>query len=526
MAVTNEPTLNRLHDLELSLELLSFAGGENTISEDHVCKADEARTLQNWDSTSLGGMIRSKGFKEVATGGVGYSGPLDLLIQHKDTGGSETYGVVDGDLVYVNGTSLTQTDASAFTEDVLCHAVSAGSKLWITNSTDNLKYKTVAGAITVPTTTPTTACARIYNHKNRLIAEGSTSQPQRIYGSRTGTGNWTAADGWTLSNDAWSIDLPGSTTGLAPDFPSGNEVLAFTERNTYAIYNFPNTAFRPLGASARGCSAPYSIAKGDEGIYFVSKYPTLGVFVFDGINFVELTSLNHDVFVDKIDFDYRIFGIYRNRCYYLFYTEANSGASTPNRLRIYDAEFKRWMERPINDDVADYFGYPAVLTYSNNELYVGSSTKDSVYEIETNDNSDNGYDTEAVYTTKNFSSRDFAVASGGQFPIDDVRIKLTKLAITYNGTAGLLGFYWSADRGLHTGSRTFDLTSSGGDLLNSTFIVNTSSIVSAPPDKSVVVSFPNSAVGKRFYFTFTNNGDSARPEIKKVKISAIAIGEP
>jgi len=526
VAVTNEPTLNRLHDLELSLELLSFAGGENTISEDHVCKADEARVVRNWDAISLGGMKRSKGFVQVASGGETYSGALDLLAQHKDAGGDEVYGVIEGDLVKVDGTALTQTDDDAFTTDKLCHSVSAGNAIWITNSTDGLKRKTVGNPIAVPASIPPTHCARIYNHKNRLIAEGSATYPNRIYGSRTGTGNWTAADAWTLSNDAYSIDLPEATQGCAPDFPSGNEVLVFTERNTYSIYNFPNTAFRPLGASARGCSAPHSIAKGDEGVYFVSKYPTQGVFVFDGINFAELTPLNKDVFTDKIDFRYRIFGVYRNRRYYLFYTEINTGASTPNRLRIYDAEYRRWMERPLNEDLADFFGYPTVLTYTNNNLYVGSSLSDVVYELETDDESDNGYDTQAVYTTKNFSSRDFAVAAGGQFPIDDVRIKLTKLTITVNGTAGSIGFYWSADRGLHSGSRAIDLTSEGEALLNTTFTVNTSYVVSAPPDKTHIFSFPNSAVGKRFYFTFSNSGDSSRPEIKKVKISAIAIGEP
>lgn len=526
MSVTGDATLNRVNNLELSLEILSFAGGENTISEDHVCKADEARVLQNWDSTSLGGMIRSKGFNEVGNGGGTYTAQLDLLIQHEDTGGNEVYGICEGDLVVLSGTSINTEDNGAFTSGVLSHAVSKSNKLWITNSTDNLKYKTVGAAIATPTNVPATACDRIYNHKNRLIAEGAATYPYRIYGSRTGTGNWTAADAWTLSNDAWSIDLPDTTFGCVPDFPSGSEVLTFTERNCYSIYNFPNTAFRSLGASARGCSAPYSIARGDEGVYFVSKYPTLGVFVFDGINFTELTSLNHDVFVDLIDFRYRIFGAYRDKKYYLFYTEINTGASYPNRLRIYDAEFKRWMERPINASLGDTFGYPTVLTFTQNNLYVASSQVDKIYELETSDESDEGYDTQAVYTTKDFSSRDFAVAAGGQFPIDDVRFKMTKCSIVINGTAGILNFYWSFDRGLHTGSRAIDLTSSGSELLNTTFIVNTSSIVSSPPDRTITFSFPNSAVGKRFYVTFSNASTSSRPEIKKVKFSAIAIGEP
>lgn len=525
MAVTNENILNKLHDVELALELLSFAGGENTISEDHVCKADEARVVQNWDSISLGGMERSKGFNEVADGGATYTDQLDLLAHHQDAGGKALYGICEGDLVIQNSTAIDQEDAAAFTSGVISHAVSAGGKLWITNQSDGLKYKTVGVGIATPSSVPPTHCARIYNHKNRLIAEGSVSVPKRVYGTRTGTGNWTASDAWSLANDAYSIDLPDDTQGCVPDFPSGSDVLVFTERTAYAIYNFPNTAFRAIGTPARGCSAPYSIAKGDEGVYFLSKYPTLGVFLFDGASFYELTELNRDVFVEKIDLTKRIYGIYKDRKYRLFYNELNSGVSYPNRLRIYDARFKRWMEREINPSLSDSFGYPALLRYSNNELYVASSQKDKIYELDTADDSDEGLDTEAIYTTKNFSSRDFAVASGGQFPVDDIRFKLTKLTVTFYGTTGTLTFYWGADRGLHSGSKVIDLNADG-DLINVNFIVNTSYITQIPPDKTKVYTFPNDAVGKRFYFQISNSGSSTRPKIKKIKVSAIAFPEP
>lgn len=525
MAVTNEPSLNKLHDTELVLELLSFAGGENTISEDHVCKPDEARVVQNWEAISLGGMQRVKGFNEVADGDSAYTDALDLLVQHKDTGGTAVYGICEGDLVIKDGSSIDQEDASAFTSGILSHGVSSGDRLWITNSTDGLKSKTVGVAVSTPASVPATNCARIYNHKNRLLAEGSASQPKRVYGSRVGKGNWTAADAWSLANDAFSIDLPDDTRGVVPDFPSGNEVLVFTERTAYSIYNFPNTAFRPIGTPARGCSAPYSIAKGDEGVYFVSKNPTLGVFLFDGASFFELTELNRDVFVELIDFTKRIFGIYKNKKYYLFYNELGSGVSYSNKCRIYDARFKRWMERPINPDLSDNFGYPCLLNYSSNELYVASSQKDKIYDLETADDSDEGEDTQAVYTTKNFSSRDFAVASGGVFPIDDCRLKLTKLTVTFFGTIGTISFYWGADRGLHSGSKTINLDAEGA-YLNTTFTVNTSYITTTPGEKTKQYTFPNDAVGRRFYFQLLHNGGSTRPKIKKIKVSAIVFPEP
>ena len=523
--LSNTKVLDGYDSPEVVLEILSFSGGENTISEDQAMKSNEARTLENWEATSLGGMERAKGFNEVADGGASYTEKLDLLIQHRDSGGTQTYALVEGDLIYKNGSAFTNDDNGAFTSGTLSHGFSDEyNKLWITNSTDNLKYKAVGVAIATGASQPTTACDRIYGHKNRLVAEGSASVPYRVYGSRTGKGNWTAADAWSASNDAWSIDLPEATQGCVPNFPSGNDVLVFTKRNSFALSGFPNTAFRAVSTPGRGCSAPYSIAMGDEGVYFVSEYPTLGVFLFDGVNFTELTQFNRDVFVETIDFSKRMFGIYKNRKYYLFYNELNSGVSYPNRLRVYDAKFGRWMNRPVNSSLADNFGYPCLLKYSNHELYVGSSRKDKIYELETEDNSDESYDTEATYTTKDFSSRDFAVASGGQFPIDDVKLKLLKLTITYYGTTGSVGFQWTADRGLHSGSKTISLTANG-DLINSTFTVNSSYIVTAPPDKTVTVSFPNDAVGKRFSFQITNDGTSTRPKIKKVKIHAITVDE-
>lgn len=522
---SNTRVLDGYDSPEVVLELLSFSGGENTISEDQAMKSNEARVIENWEATSLGGMERAKGFNEVADGGVTYTAAPDLLIQHKDAGGTALYGIIAGDLVVKSSATIAQEDATAFTSGVLTHGFSdEDGKLWVTNVSDNIKYKTVGNAIATPSDLIPTASARLYVHKNRMVSDGSATYPYRVYGSRTGKGNWTAADAWDLANDAWSIDLPEATQGCVPNFPSGNEVLVFTKRNAYALSGFPNTAYRAVSSPGRGCSAPYSIALGDEGVYFVSEYPTLGVFLYDGVNFTELTQFNKDVSVELIDFSKRIYGIYRNRKYYLLYNEMNSGVSYPNRMRIYDAKFGRWMNRPTASALSDFFGYPALLKYSNNELYVASSKQDKIYELETDDDSDEGQETAAVYTTKDFSSRDFASAAGGQFPIDDVKIKLLKMTVTYYGTTGALGFQWSADRGLHSGSKTITLTANG-DTLNTSFTVNTSLVVTNPPDRSVTVPFSNDAVGRRFNFQITNSGSSTRPKIKKIKILGIAVDE-
>lgn len=508
---------------ELILDILSYSGGENSESEDHIMQSNEARVVKNWDAISLGGMQRAKGFNRVASEAGVTDSDLGHFHFNDTTGASRVLGIFKGGLYYDNGGNITLITGGVFTANQLHHATDGNDDAWITSLTDNLRRYTIAGGLVTPSSQPSSARERIYRHKNRLVAEGGG---KTVYGSRAGTGNWTAADAWSLANDAWSIDLPNPTKGCAPNFPSGDEILTFTEFEAYALYGFPNVAFRPI-PSSRGCSAPYSIAHGDEGIYFVSRRPSLGVFLFNGVNFINLTQGNEENFVDKIDFDNRITGTYRDQKYYLFYNEANSGVSYQNRVRIYDAHFGRWMEREVNSDVADNFGLPILLTKQNNELYAWSSRKMRLYELETDDESDEAQDTDADYITKTFTSRDFSDASSGkQFPIDDVILKLLKVTVSYYGTTGVITMGWEADDGRASGELTFDLTASGARL-NDDFVVNTSSVVSAADisDRVVTRTFKNSAVGRRFQFQFLNSGTSTRPKIKKVKIYAAALSD-
>ena len=513
---TNLSVLNGKKPLELVLRLNSFSGGENTIGEDQALKNNESRNIENWQVESLGGMERATGFTQVAAKVSVTSDALDLVVQHKESTSTKVYGIVDGDLV--SGTGLAVEDVGAFTSGKLCSAVSAGDKLWITNATDNLKYKTIAGAITIPSDVPTVASPRIYEHKFRLIAEGSGKV---VYGSKAGTGNWVDADAWSLANDAWNITIPDITTGGVPNFPSGQEFSVFTEFGVYSISNFPNVTYRPI-ANAHGCENAYSIANGNEGVFFVSKYPTLGIYLWDRVNFINLTEFND--FVDKIDFTARMYGEYRNNKYYFFYVETGTGATEPNRLRIYNTKFGRWSQRPVNSELDDNLGYPALLKYSNNELYSGSSNKTIIYELESG-TSDAGVDTIATLKTKDFSSRDFELANGaGVFPIDEVRMKLTKMTITFFGISDVITVQWQADRGLHSGNQTVEIDAAG-DKLNTTFTVNTSKVVQLPPDTTRTVSFNNSAVGRRFNFQINTTGSGTLPRIKNIKIHALAIEE-
>lgn len=519
--LTNRQTLDRAPTTDLVLNILSFSGGENTIGQDQELAANESRDNKNWDVTSIGGMIRAKGINEVADGGGTYTEDLDLLHHHFEGSDTEVYGVIEGDLVIKSGSSLAQEDAAAFTSGTLCHAVTPeGDTMWVTNSTDNLQYKNRGVAIAVPTGVPT-AKDRVYFHKSRMIVEGGGSAPTVVQGSRAGSGNWKAsADTWSLANDAWSATMPADTTGCVPNFPSGPEVTVFTDFGATALFNFPNVALRPI-QNSHGCSAPYSIAKGNEGVFFLSKFPDLGVYLWDGFNWVNLTEKND--FVDDINFNQRIFGCYRESRYYLVYNETGSGVTYPNRIRIYDAQFGRWMQRPINDDLSDKLGYPAILTRDSNELYFGSSVKDKVYEVETGTD-DEGNDTMATYKTKDFSSRDFTFENGSAFGIDDIRMKLLKITMTFNGTVGAISVQWTADRGAKSGSVTFDSTAEG-DKLNTEFTVNTSKVIASPPDKTVTKTFNNSAVGNRFNFQIINNGQGQRPEVKKIKIHAMTMEE-
>lgn len=438
----------------------------------------------------------------------------DGVLHHYEGSSTRNYVICNGNLNYINGTALTYTDLAAFTSGVLTHGVSAASKAWFTNATDNLKYTTIAGSITVPSSVPPSARSRVYYHKSRLIAEGGGVT---VYGSRAGTGNWTAANAWSSSGDAWSIDLPDLTQGCAPGFPAGGQITVFTKFGAYALTNFPNVAQNYILGS-HGCSQPESIQLGAEGIYLFSLYPTLGIFLWDGSSWVNLTV--NETWVSQVSLTNRCFGIYSENKYRFFYNDNTSGATYPNVCRIYDARWGRWMKRSINPSVADTFGIPMLLTKANNELYVTSSQVDKVYQLEDTSTSDNTYDTQANYKTKDFTSKDFGMER------DEVRMKLLKCTATYFGTTGNFTLQWSSDRGVHSGSITFDLQTTG-DLLNTTFIINTSSVLSGSsiPDKTVTRSFNNSAIGSRFNFQIINNGTGERVKIKKIKIVAIALEE-
>lgn len=349
---TNRPVLDSYRPREVVLELLSFSGGENTIGEDQELKSNEARIIENWEAINLGGMRRVSGINLVADGGTAFASTAnpepEFLIQHFEGTSTRIFLVLEGELAYINGTAISSIDDDAFTAGKLCHGVSAGSKCWITNTTDNLKYATIAGtAIAVPTDQPSSARARIYYHKFRLIAEGGGTT---VYGSVAGSGNWAGANAWTTSGDAWNTDFPDLTQGCIPGWPSESDVTVFTEFEAYRMFNFPNVIWTPIPRSA-GCSGPHTIAKGPEGVFFFSTNPVKGVILWDGANYINLTQ-NHE-FIDKIDTAKDMFGIYRNNKYYFIYADTDNPTAYPDKLRIYDTKFGRWMERPINASVGD-----------------------------------------------------------------------------------------------------------------------------------------------------------------------------
>lgn len=517
---TSTQLLDKQEPLELVLSLDSFAGGENTIGEDQELKSNEARLIENWDSISLGGMVRSNGFvKQVDATGSYTSKPIDMLGHHYEGTSVRDYAIINGDLGRVNGSSFTVTDSAAFTASILSHSQTAGSAFWITNTSDNLKYTTIAGSITVPTSKPPNAMARIYYHKSRLIAEGGL---KTVYGSVAGSGpaTWAASGGWSTSGSAWSLDMPDITQGCVPGFPSPDQVTVFTQSSTFYLYNFPNTSYQPVNIN-RGCSAPYSIAYGKEGVFFLSQLPTLGVFLWDSINFTNLTL--YESWVNDINFSNRIFGTYQGNKYYIFYSSIANGESYPDTMRCYDTRFGRWMNRPVNTGLGDNFGYPCIFVKPEGDIWVGSSRKAILYQLESG-TSDAGQTTNANYITKDFGSDDFTIDGQAQFPLSEVRMKLLKVSVTYYGSTGNFTLQWTADRGIRTGAQNFDLTGVG-DLINTTFTVNTSYIASPPPTRTVTRSFDNSAVGSRFNFQILQNGSGDLPKIKRIKIFALALQE-
>lgn len=511
--MTQSRQLDSKDSIELILEIPSFAGGENTIGQDQELKSNEARVIENWDSDSFGGMIRAKGFTKTVESTVPiYTLAPDLIMHHFEGSTIRNLLIIEGDLVRISGSTFATAGAAGFTSGVLSHGVSAGGSAWITNSTDNLKRYTISGGLVTPSGVPTTACDRISEHKSRLFAEGGS---ETVYGSRGGSGNWTSASAWSASGDAWSSTLPDLTQGHVVGFPSGNEITVFTKFGTYVLSNFPNVGFRPIKPSP-GCGAPYSVSLGTEGVYFLSTYPTKGIYLWNGLNFVNLT-INEE-WISEVNLSGRIFGIYRENKYLLFYNKTGSGVSYPNRCRYYDARWGKWGSRTINESVSDNWGYPMIATKSNNELFVASSVADNVYELEDTSNSDNGYATNANYKTKDFTSKDFGM------DVDELTLKLISAIITYYGSTGSFSLQWTGDRGLRSGSMVFEVTTNG-DLINTTFVINTSYLSMLPPDKTTSRKFANNAVGKRFDFQLLNSAIGDRTKIKKVIIKANIVGD-
>lgn len=505
--------LDTKDSIELTLEIFSFAGGENTIGQDQELKSNEARVIENWDSDSFGGMIRTKGFSRIANGGASYSVAPDLLLHHFEGTTVRNLVGIGGDLAYINGSAITQLTAAALASGILTHGVSAGGSAWMTNSTNNLKRYTISGGLVTPSNQPAEAMERIYEHKSRLVAEGGS---RTVYGSRGGSGNWSSGTAWTASGDAWSSTLPDLTQGCGIGFPSGNEISVFTKFGVFVLNGFPNVGFRPIPAG-HGCGAPYSIALGTEGLYFLSNYPTLGIYLWDGVNFNNLT-INED-WIRKVNLNARIFGVYRENKYLVYYNEIGSAAVVPNRCKYYDARWGKWASRVINPLLGDNFGYPIVATKSSNELFVASSSQANIYQMEDESNGDNGFPTKANYRTKDFTSLDFGL------DIDELTLKLIKAVITYYGSKDTFSLQWGANRGQRSGNMVFDLNIQGASLLNTNFLLNSSYLAASPPDKTTTRKFSNNAIGERFDFQLLNSSIGDRTKIKKVKIVAIVVGE-
>lgn len=511
---TLRDAVDKADQLELVLQIPSFAGGENLVSPDQEMKSNESREIKNWDVDSLGAMTRANGCTRVIVGSPTYTKTIDLAVHHFEGTNTYTFYLTDGELVKKSSDDFVEDsagDSEVFTSGVLSHAVSAASALWITNSTDNLKRKVVGSDVAAPAGVPSTASDRIYEHNFRLIAEGNSAKT--IYGSRAGTGNWTSADAWSASNDAWSMTMPDLTQGCVPGFPSGNDLTAFTKFDTFVIYNQPNVSRRRV-INGIGCWNAMTIAKGNEGVYFFSTYPTLGVFLWDGNQFINLTAKH--TFQDKVNLLQRMFGAYKDNKYYFIYNETGSGVTHPNKVKVYDARFGRWWTRELNSAVSDTLGYPCLLTKDNNELYVGSSQKANVYDLDDATTSDNGEDTQASYTTKVFTSKDFGMA------VDNVRLKLLKTVMTYASPGETLSMAWTADRGRRSGAQSWDVTESG-DLLNSTFTVNSSNIIGTTTVKTVAKSYGNSAIGREFEFEITDRGHHGKAQVRQLRITAVAL---
>lgn len=516
----NQALLDTAEETEVVLEVLGFSGGENQISPDHLTQNNECRTNENWEPTSVGALKRVSGIDQIATAGSGVSDAESFLGHHhyNETSASERIlGVIDTDLVEKSGSALAVSTGgtAAFTADKVCTAVDGGDAAWITNGTDNLKRYTIAAGLATPAQQPASAHDGIYKSKQRLLAVGNS---RTIEYSRTGTGNWTAADAWTASNDAATTDLPGFATGALPGFPSSGVDAVFNKDSCYAVFGVPNVAYDEI-PNSMGCHDLRTLARAEDGAFGFTLFPKKMVWFWNRTQFIDLTD-NVD-WIDNVSTTNRMWAAYRDGKYYFFYNDSTSGVSTVNRLKIFDKKFGGWRSRIFN--ASDNLGAPLVLKRTTGDIYAFSSSNYNLYQLDVG-TEDEGSDTEATYVTKRFTSRDFLSQSSGKpVSLDEVCIKLTKILVQYNGQVGSINIAWGSDFGAVSDSISIDLAASGTGL--GSFTLGTDTLAAGAADAVKCISLSNKALGKRFDLTISNNGQSTRPEIKKIRLYGILYHE-
>jgi len=207
-------------------------------------------------------------------------------------------------------------------------------------------------------------------HKNRLWISGDPTYPSRVYYSEDGSHDYFLPGSYldVRQNDGDSVTFIKQLLGV---------LTVGKNRTIQKIYtdgDDPSTEWEisdPL--SFMGCQAPYSAVNTSQGIFYLSYD---GIYNFNG----QYSSLVSDIITPTIkDISssnlVNCWGIFHRNTYYLSFTSESTGATSNNRLLVFDT-----LSNAFSVDTVGVGPMTAFASGSDwDVLYSGSSSDGEVY---------------------------------------------------------------------------------------------------------------------------------------------------
>lgn len=349
-----------------------FGGGLDSQTNPAALRDDELSNVRNWGFDLTGALVTRGGQARVSSTPASATKVTSLFRHYKRDASKYTIFFRNQTMYYQTGVDGTAIDSNAFTATTDFSFATFNDILYYTNGTDTVSSQTMRKAATIgsntataPSGSPATKCKYLLasTKMRRLIAAGSSTIGERLYGSALGNG-----EDWTTSNDAFSIDIvTDDGEGITGICEIAAGILIFKSSSVHLLTGSdPQTvAVQPISTDV-GCTSPRSIAANRTSAFFLCNgrvYQTDGAKVFDVSKKIvptiaAMTSLANAQGI-----------IYKNQ-YRLYATP--SGGTTNTRCLVY------YYDQPTADGRRPWTHFDsmsvsaaAILTGDNGELYTG-----------------------------------------------------------------------------------------------------------------------------------------------------------